>query len=493
MSYTPPAHLPTDEQVDALTLLGTGADIALEALAGTGKTTTLKMAAQQRRTDRILYMAFNKAIVADGKASFPTHVECRTAHSLAYGAVGYRYRNRFGKDARRLTSREIAERLRIPSGGIDVDASGGSIRMPAFQVAGFVHRTVEAFCMTPDPEPAKIHVPRAARLDGPGESSHNEAFAEQIQPWVQTAWADIQSVDGLLRFVPGHYLKMWQLGNPTLPFDLILFDEAQDADPVMAAVVGAQDHAQKVYVGDTRQQIYEWRGAVNALAGFDVEHRAWLTNSFRFGPQIADAANVWLHEIGSPKMVAGRGGPSRRGRVPADLDDQVILTRTNAVAIQEAMWAIEDGRLPKLVGDTQKDFIRFAEAALQLQAGQACAHPELACFTTWDEVVRYSEEDMLGTDLEVSVNVIEKWGADKIIALLRRCAETEAEADLIISTAHKAKGREWAGVTLTDDFRTPWDPEDERPVGPEELRLNYVAVTRAKTVLDDFALRHDAA
>ena len=484
MSYRPPAHLPTDEQVEALTLVGTGDDVALEALAGTGKTTTLKMVAAQRPRARILYCAFNRSIVEEGRATFPDHVECRTAHSLAYGAVGWRYKHRFGPDARRLTSREIASRLRIPH-KVHVDTSGGgTFSMPAFQVAGYVHRTIEAFCQTDAAEPTTAHVPRVMTLDGPGETENNVRFAEQIQPWVQTAWADLQSVDGLLRFTPTHYLKLWQLTNPTLDYDMILFDEAQDADPVMAAVVGAQ-RAQTVYVGDTRQQIYEWRGAVNALERFQVAHRAWLTNSFRFGPAIAEAANRWLHEIQSPKMVAGRGGPSVRGPVPLDHEDQVILTRTNAIAIQEAMWAIENGGKPKLVGDTQRDFIRFAEAALQLQNGQLCAHPELACFTSWDEVVRYSEEDMLGGDLEVSVRVVETWGAGKIIDLLRKCAETEAEATVVISTAHKAKGREWDAVTLTDDFRTPDDPDDDRPITPGEYRLNYVAVTRAKSILDD--------
>jgi superfamily I DNA/RNA helicase len=44
-------------------------------------------------------------------------------------------------------------------------------------------------------------------------------------------------------------------------------------------------------------------------------------------------------------------------------------------------------------------------------------------------------------------------------------------------TAHKAKGREWETVRIAGDFR-------KDKVSREEAMLAYVAVTRAKLVLD---------
>ena len=52
-----------------------------------------------------------------------------------------------------------------------------------------------------------------------------------------------------------------------------------------------RDHAQLVMVGDSAQAIYGWRGATDVMTGFDAEQLT-LTRSFRFGPQIADEANV---------------------------------------------------------------------------------------------------------------------------------------------------------------------------------------------------------
>ena len=47
---------------------------------------------------------------------------------------------------------------------------------------------------------------------------------------------------------------------------------------------------QVIYVGDAHQQIYEWRGAVNAMKRLPLP-QTLLTQSFRFGDQIADVAN----------------------------------------------------------------------------------------------------------------------------------------------------------------------------------------------------------
>ena len=62
----------------------------------------------------------------------------------------------------------------------------------------------------------------------------------------------------------------------------------------------------------------------------------------------------------------------------------------------------------------------------------------------------------------------------------------ERYAEVVISTAHKAKGREWDSVKIGSDFRQPAAGEDGKPgrVPRGEAMLAYVAVTRAKKTLD---------
>jgi hypothetical protein len=57
----------------------------------------------------------------------------------------------------------------------------------------------------------------------------------------------------------------------------------------------------------------------------------------------------------------------------------------------------------------------------------------------------------------------------------------EKDADVVVSTAHKAKGREWDVVRLGSDFSSP---KDGAMLGDSELRLLYVAATRASRHLD---------
>lgn len=63
---------------------------------------------------------------------------------------------------------------------------------------------------------------------------------------------------------------------------------------------------------------------------------------------------------------------------------------------------------------------------------------------------------------------------------------------MTVSTAHKAKGREWARVRIADDFTPPKDSDQQDetgrtvpgPIDDGEARLAYVAVTRTRSRLD---------
>lgn len=69
-----------------------------------------------------------------------------------------------------------------------------------------------------------------------------------------------------------------------------------------------------------------------------------------------------------------------------------------------------------------------------------------------------------------------------------RMLAADDECDFVVSTAHKAKGREWPQVRLMDDFlKSLPKKEGGQPtatVDPSELRLLYVALTRAQDVLE---------
>ncbi len=457
---------PTAEQEAVVEAALAHQTLAVEALAGTGKTSSLVLLGEAMR-GRGLYLAFNRAIVNDAKPRFPKNVDCRTAHSLAFREVGKRYNERLHSP--RMRSDEIAHLL----GCERVEHRIGDLRIDGPKLADITMRTARRFEKSPDAGLLHSHVPQPPGFDKRGHAQ----LAELALPLAVRVWEDLLQPDGRLPFAHDTYLKIWQLSDPVIEADFILFDEAQDADPVMLDVVQSQSGARQIFVGDSHQAIYEWRGAVNAMRAIQVEQRRWLTMSFRFGEAIAERANEYLAQIGAERLV--RGHPDVASTVGPVAEPDAILTRTNATAVATAIEALDRGGRPALVGGGEQAK-QFAMAARRLQARQPVTHPELACFDNWGQVQHFVDNDDQGSEIAMLVRLVDAWGPDTIIGVVDRCVDERA-ADLLVSTTHKAKGREWPKVRLAADY--PASRDDVHPAR-EEIQLAYVAVTRAKLRLD---------
>lgn len=466
-------HEPTAEQAAIIDAYRTGAGLVIEAGAGTGKTSTLKMLAAASPGRRGLYIAYNRAIADDAKRDFPRDVQCATAHSLAYGAVGRQFRHRL--NGPRVPARETARLLRI-----NEPIKVGEVMLAPHQIARVAAHTVNRFCRSADPDIGPWHVPTVTGLESDVAKAELRSC---VTPIAKRAWEDITSVDGRLRFEHDHYLKLWQLSVPRLPVDYVLLDEAQDASPVIASIVEDQSQAQRIMVGDRSQAIYGWRGAVDAMSRFAAENRLRLSQSFRFGAAIAGEANKWLSVLAAELRL--RGFERINSTVASLPTADAVLCRTNAHAVSEAINAMDSGARVALAGGGA-EIRRLAQAAVTLKAGIGTDHPELFAFRNWAEVQDYVDNDPGGSDLKVFVQLIDSRGPEVVIDTVDRLVD-ERRADLIVSTAHKAKGREWERVRIATDFREPKDnPEtgQKGEITPDEAMLAYVAVTRARLTLD---------
>jgi hypothetical protein len=281
--------------------------------------------------------------------------------------------------------------------------------------------------------------------------------------------------------------------------DGILVKNCQDSAPVLLDIISRQK-AQLILVGDSAQVIYDWRGAIDALKAFPDAPRAYLSQSFRFGPAIAAVANRVLETLEEKTPLRLKGFDKINSVVGPVGNPTAILTRTNAVAVGHLLEALVNGKQAFLVGGGS-DVASFVRGAKDLQENRPTNHPELSCFNTWAEVEEYSKEDE-GEDLKLMVKLINQFGTDAILNALNAMPE-EKDADLIISTAHKSKGREWDRVVLASDFPAArWDnvvclegdcseilgeqktvPHISQ-ISDSDKRLVYVAVTRAKLELD---------
>lgn len=469
---------PTDEQTRAVDRFHTGDHMALQAGAGTGKTSTLALLAKGTRR-RGRYIAYNRAIARDATTRFPSTVTCKTAHALAYAAIGHRYARRL--DAPRRPAWKTGQDLGITK---PVRIAGHDL-MPT-TLSNTVVRTVTRFCHSADTTITDHHVLPLRGLDSP--TAHSQLTAI-VLPFARKAWEDLQrSDDGVVRFDPDHFLKIWSLTNPRIPADYLLLDEAQDTNPVVEHVFNSQrDHAQLVLVGDSAQAIYHWRGAKDVMTGFDGTHLT-LSQSFRFGPHLAREANRWLTIAKAPIRLTGTDTmPTELGPL---IHPDAILCRTNVGAMKHVMNHLATGTRVALVGGG--DSLRaLALAARDLKDGRRTHHPELVLFPTWGTVQDYAAHDPSGRDLQPLVDLVDTHGTHAILTAVSRLT-TEENAQVTISTAHKAKGREWARVQVADDFTPPKDTDEQDsqgqpipgPIDDGEARLAYVAVTRARTQLD---------
>ena len=456
------ALTPTPEQAAIIRACREGADVVIEAGAGTGKTTTLEMAAHEM-SGRVLYLAYNRSTADEAKRRFPRHVECRTRHSLAYGAVGRNHATRL--NAPRQTMWDVASRL----GAVDVVI--GSVLASGQHQSRWALDAVGRFCNSADVELGLQHV----WLPNTFPKVFRDAMAPEVLSLARTAWRDIRDPQGWLRWTHDYYLKIWALSEPRLRFDAILLDEAQDSTPVITKVVTSQN-AQRIAVGDSNQQLYSWLGAVDALANWPATERLRLSESWRFGPEIAEEANRWLGYLGSPMKIVGKGAS---GDVSLMIDDpRAILSRTNSAAVGAGIRLLADGASVGLVGGTAA-IEMLAKAARDLMSGRGTSHPELLAFKHWDELVSHVR-DGSDTDLSAFVTLVEKFRPEGILAACSQMVDV-SRAEVILSTIHKAKGLEWSRVQLADDLDRPrFELGDEYMPPTEELMLGYVATTRAR-------------
>ncbi|SFU78904.1 UvrD/REP helicase N-terminal domain-containing protein [Xenorhabdus koppenhoeferi] len=274
--------MPTGEQ--QAVIKWNGSKLVVNAFAGTGKTSTLVNYALANPDVSMLYLAFNRAVREEAERKFPFNVECKTSHQLAWSTEGRHYRNR------------LVNQLRIT----DI---ARALNTRHWSFTQRVQSTLNRFLSSSDSEIKLFHCPDQEVIQG--------VDPIRVIQGVNYIWNLMKDMGHSFPITHDTYLKLYQLSEPDLSrhYQTILFDEAQDANPVTHAIVFNQK-TNVILVGDRHQQIYRFRGADNALDAPQLSEaeRLWLTHSFRFGPHVAEIANALLALDGETYQVIGLGG-----------------------------------------------------------------------------------------------------------------------------------------------------------------------------------------
>uniref|UniRef100_A0A183CQZ2 DNA helicase n=1 Tax=Globodera pallida TaxID=36090 RepID=A0A183CQZ2_GLOPA len=429
---------PTEQQQKCMAAAVKYAVLKIEAGAGTGKTSTLKLVSGEVKMPS-LYVAFNKVTATEASEKFPSHVTCKTTHSIAYAKFGRMLQDKLkrpqgGYKNVAFTGTEIARFYKV---GCIIDDMG-IIVTTENAVGLFVRLTVERFEQSADDKISDKHLPK---LDMDKTLKADPKAGEYVLRLAKKLWEDRINPSTDVMATHDTYLKMFQMSKPNLGFKVIYLDEAQDSTPCVLDIVltQAQHGAKIILVGDRRQAIYGWRGAINAMERIEG-HSEYLTKSFRFGQGIADVATAVLMGkmtlTGREDMPSTVGGSGTVDRTKP----YMYLFRTNSGLLYTAVAAIAKGEDIRLEIDV-KDFIRLLQSAyaLSIKDMKNVKHEDILPYPKWEE---YKEEaEKMKGEMKRLVNIIDGGDYWKFIRTLENY-QNPPSARIVFTTAHKAKGRE---------------------------------------------------
>jgi len=468
--------------------------LTISAFAGAGKTMTLRIFALLRPHLSFLYLCFNVAVREEACRSFPSHVTCKNAHQLAYAAFGFKY-------AKKLTDALRAE---------DV------VSLPIFQdspedkrlvLADAAVTALNSFLHSMDSAVSASHVPSLPGIQ-----------PEQVCDIARHLWDSMRDPKATsVHMTHDGYLKLYSLSKPALRYDVVLLDEAQDCSPAIAGIVACQRCA-RVLVGDSHQSIYGFLGATDALSAErlcpmgDTIRRRYLTQVFRFGPNIADVANFVLGRWKSERRpLLGRSETAGAvqltppmtemlQRVAAGGEPFAFVARTNAEVLHFALAADSVGLQLSWVGGVKGYRLQLLRDLCLLALGQQAQAESrrVRAFKSVEALAAHAKR-VGDAEMMVRIQLLHHYEQG---TLLRRVDRMQAEASarekgrtaqqvatlaqVHLATVHKAKGLEWNTVVVAGDFsclQSEMSESGGHRADMQEVNALYVALTRARRVL----------
>jgi len=477
----------TDEQEAIISSEG---NIKVNAIAGSGKTSVLVEYCKRRPNKKFLYLVFNASAKQDAIRKFKSagvyNVDVFTAHSLAYRKIvplnGYDVKNNY-------SAYEIKNILGLEGVGYY-----------GYVLATHISRLMELYfnstCDTPD-ELLKPYTQVLSSEEGRTfYSANKDVIMQGVKELIN------RMTDGQIGVTHSFYLKEYQLSNPKLGgYDCILYDEFQDSNPVMMDIFMNQE-CQKICVGDVNQQIYAWRGAVNALNKVKFKEYP-LRYSFRFNQDIADKAMrcLDLKKIVKPNFerhdIIGTNPPKEKSSM-------AVLARTNLTLLKEAIDVVVQGRANKIYFEGDLKSYTFMNGVsvydvynLHFGKHEYIRNPLIKMMNKPSDLADYIEKTE-DKNLEMLVKIVTKYGKAlpskfKRLNEINLPKEKRNEAEIVFTTVHKAKGLEYDTVKLMGDFITEdsiqeaQEKKDKKRVNiagiMEEVNTLYVAITRVKNKL----------
>lgn len=459
---------PTAEQSHIVSLVRDSPDnLMVNALAGTGKTSTLELIQAASPSKPVLCLAFNRKIAEEMSKRFPSTTTVRTFNGMGHRIWSKAYNaNVNPKKTQEITTAYLDElsgddRRELRGAYWEILAGVGYAKSIGYVPEG--------------------KYPSAKRLAS--RETFHLALEEAPSPLVADAIDTIlfrsikASFAGAIDYNDQVYMPA--LFGGTFPrFPLVLVDEAQDLSPVNHALLDKLVHHRVCAVGDPWQSIYSFRGAL--VGGMSLLQRKFemteadLTVSFRCPQTIVESVRWHVPHFKWMKP-GGIIGELRHPTLSSFADNSAIICRNNAPLFHLAFQLLGAGRGvsvagseigPKLIGILKKigdDRDSKAELLAKIEAWRD------------DKLSRAQTGQKSIVDMANCLKLFAGFGNTLSSAIAHAEHLFKQSGTIKLITGHKAKGLEWDTVYHLDPHLLGTDNQ--------EMNLSYVISTRAKAAL----------
>jgi hypothetical protein len=449
--------------------LGGQENLLVEAVAGSGKSTTLRELSR-RLPGSTLYTAFNKAIATEMETK-GLRGDVKTFNGLGHGVLT---RNRPGA---KLNARKVPEIIKSIMG-----EGSGDYREFGYTLARVVGLAKNCALGIGGEEPIWQDFETIIDdygFDIPGEFI--DSFSVICREAFELSRLDERTFD----FDDQLWTPLangWEYPH----WDNVLIDEAQDLSPIQH-LMAASMQSRLIAVGDRHQAIYGFRGALHNSMDLLKDRFAMkelpLSICYRCSQSVVLAAQDFCPQInwrdGAPQ------GEISWSRSDPELftSQHMILCRNNAPlfrAILAKIRAQEPCQVLSSFLDSFHGFIRGFKTRFSSDLVAKVDH----WFEKERELAKTRSKLSLLADKRETVKLLAGQFSltEDILRMLDKLKESRSGP--IFATIHKAKGLEYPNVyilrpELLGGFGDDQTPEQKQ----QEANLHYVAITRAQETL----------
>jgi DNA helicase-2/ATP-dependent DNA helicase PcrA len=500
-------YAPNFEQQEVIkAIISTEKNIVVDAKAGTGKTTTLKLIVEAiDKSKAIALIAFNTSIVNEIKEKFVgfNNVDIRTSHSLGMKVLNS------SKTKLTLNKDKVKQALGVLAKEWEIDSQTDEGSSELASISSLVDLLRLNLVVTTDIQKATAQELESMTQDAETiADKHDISLQEktlartfELLTYLRKDFSQIDFVDMI--YFPA--IASESRGFVKFPkYDFLLVDECQDLSAAQQALIKKclKPEGRIIAVGDPNQAIYGFAGAdaesFKKLTQLDNTVVLPLNECFRCGKSIIAHVNKTVN----PEIRAFEGnseGEVREGSVDELQAGDFVMCRNTFPLVKMCFYLLARNKaafvkgkdigasLALVVRKSKRHSLEALQAWTEKQLNSLLAklgkkNPSLSEEQLKEENEYSSLKEKFEIIFLIADNNNKIVDCKSLIQGIENLFSDESEG-IILSTVHKAKGLEAERCFVIE--REKFSPKRELQEWQlmQEANIEYVAYTRAKELL----------